>query len=666
MAWRSIDRRMFLGAAGATLAAIPWTAFSGSTAAAAPASNGKSSASPMDFDAAGDGATDDRAAVMAAFNYALERGLPIDGGDRSFGVRGSVAISNRTRPHIQQLRLQQLDPAPGRVTLQFEGCQNIQIDRLDINVGKASRIGDMESTFGLLVHGGSGHSISNVAATGDGKLTYVSFWNCRNSTFENIVVHDGYHSDNSIDPSVGFRGIDDAVQGIHLADCYRCSLINPVVYNLTGDATYLTQSGYNAANPRSSLMKPFPNMRTRGIAAGGNVDITIVNPIVSNVEQAMDCSGGGNNWGNRNIQIMGGQLINCGSVGVEFANAPNGCKAIGTTVRNVGMYGFLMTGQTTSYQGLDSSFIDCECINPGYNDIQFDTDVEGAGVPAYCGFYLASLPGTNDGGLIGGLVKDCRAIDRQGFYLAGDDSPWALVGATSATMAEPWTGYSGTYPDGVFTTSAGAETRTITLTNGSTVVSWTGGLAGKITHPFVKRPAAMQYGALCEAPYVVGSLKPNMCEGLLSVGHVKAAQKGFQRYSCSLKGSSVETIPTNANTAVLWDVEVEDTMGMHAYPSHRSWVVCPTSGIYRVHGFLSFAASAKGGYRRAQVKLDDVMQATFAYEDVQGEDTVVPFEVDVLATAGQHVEVFAAQNSGFGIGLKKSDSRVTVELIRAT
>jgi hypothetical protein len=665
----SIDRRMFLGAVGATVVAIPSTPVTGAirNGVTARPSNEKDSASPMDFGAVGDGATDDRAAVLAALTHAIDKELPIDGGDRIYGVRGTTMISNKVRPHIRQLRLRQLGPATGRVTLQFEACQNVQIDRLDVDVGNDPRAGNMNSTVGLLVQGGSGHRIMNVNATGQGKVTYVRFWDCRDSLFENISVHDGLFNDTSVDATdPRLLVADDVVQGIHLTDCYRCTLVNPSARSFHGNATYYTQSGFNAGNPLASTVRAFPNMRTRGICGGGNVDVTIVNPLVYDVEQAMDFSGGGNNWGNRNVQIIGGELVNCGSCGVKFANAPNSCKAIGTTVRNVGFHGFLLTGQTTSFQGIDSSFIDCECINPGYNDISFDTDVEGPGVAAYCGYYLVSTD-VSVGGLIGGLVKNCRAIDKQGFYLAGDDSPWALARATSATMAEPWTGYTGTYPNAVFTTSAGTETRTVTLTNGSTTVSWTTGLTGNITHPFVKRPAAMQWGALCDAPYLAGSLKPNMCEGLISQGHVVAAQKGFQRFACIMKGNSVQPIPTDANTAVRWNISLEDTMGMHSTVSAPNRIVCPISGAYRVHGSLCFApAAGAGGYRRAQLKVGGVIQSTFAYNHLEGEETVVPFDADLAVAAGQYVEVFAAQNSGRGVGLNRAASRLTVELIRAS
>jgi hypothetical protein len=42
--------------------------------------------------------------------------------------------------------------------------------------------------------------------------------------------------------------------------------------------------------------------------------------------------------------VIGGLTVNCGSVGVKFANAPNGCNAIGHTARNCGMMGFMLMG----------------------------------------------------------------------------------------------------------------------------------------------------------------------------------------------------------------------------------------------------------------------------------------------------------------------------------
>lgn len=50
------------------------------------------------------------------------------------------------------------------------------------------------------------------------------------------------------------------------------------------------------------------------------------------------------------------------------------------------------------------------------------------------------------------------------------------VGATSAALQSAWTGVSGNY----LTSFSDGETKTVTYTNGSTAISWTGGLTGNV------------------------------------------------------------------------------------------------------------------------------------------------------------------------------------------
>jgi hypothetical protein len=500
------DRRTFLSGGGAiaVIGALPVAA--------------KDAVSPRDFGALGNGTTNDLEAVTKALTHALDNGYPVDGGDSLYGVAGEVTISNRVRPFISRLRLKQLSPLQGRITLEFKKCEQVQIDSLFIHTGDSKNVGHMDKTVGLQILGGTGHRIRNVTATGNGKVTYVRFWRCTGSSFDSIHVHDGEFEDFD-EEKVTQDGVyigtirvpDDVVQGIHLADCRDCNLVNPIVRNLTGNART-----FNTA----LQVKDYANFRTRGIAGGGNMDCTVVNPRITNVEQAIDFAGGGDGWGNRNVQIIGGQTRNCGSVGVKFANLPNGCKVIGHTAHNCGMYGFLLTGGEASAQGSGNSFINCEAINPGYNDVHNDTDSEPL---AHAGFTLQQ---SGSGGLVGSRLIGCQATDHQGFYLSGDDSPWAAADATSATMDEAWTGYTGTYP-ATFKTSSGNESRQVMLTTGSTNVSWTQKLVGAIVHPFVSRPAKMQYGALCEAPYFPESGRPNTIESFRSYGHIKAAHKGF-------------------------------------------------------------------------------------------------------------------------------------------
>lgn len=484
----------------------------------APACATNGSVSPKDFGAAGDGSKNDLPAVQKALAYAFDKGLPVDGGDLLYGVAGEVNIVHRARPHIARLLLKQLSPARGQNTLEFGNCEQIRIDSLYIHTGAAKGVGDMEDTCGLQVRGGSGHTIANVTATGNGKVTYVRFWECRSSTFHSIHVHDGQFEDfqeevvDQDDVKIGtIRVPDDVVQGIHLADCRDCNLVEPVVRNLTGNART-----FNTALE----VKDYPNFRTRGIAGGGNINCNILNPRITNTEQAIDFSGSGSGWGNRNVQVIGGETRNCGSVGVKFANLPNGCRAVRHIAHNCGMYGFLLTGGDANHQGVGNSFVDCVAINPGYNDVANDTDAEPL---AHAGFTLSQ---GSSGGLVDSRLVGCRAVDNQGFHLKTSDSLLTAAGATSGTMDETWTGYTGTYV-ATFQTTRGRETRKIILTAGSAEIHWAPGLSGSVKHPFVSRPAKMQYGALCEAPHDPRAGAPNVIADFSSSGHLKVAHKGF-------------------------------------------------------------------------------------------------------------------------------------------
>jgi hypothetical protein len=272
----------------------------------------------MDYGAVGDGLADDWVAVAAACNYAFDNGLPVDGGNNLYGCGEAIVVTGKTAPWIRRLRLKQMNPEVGGNLLGLASCTRVLIDSLYVHMGDNKTIGDLSSSVFSLSYG-TGHRVKNVEATGWGMGTYVAFVGCVDSVFEDIYVHDGEFD------YVAAR--DDVVQGIIVHDCRNCTLVNPVVTNLLGNATY-----FNTAME----VKTFRNLRTRGIAGGGNIGITVVNPKVTNVEQSIDFSGGGSNWGNRFITVMGGQSRNAGSCGVKFAGGPNGCKRSVTPLRTAG------------------------------------------------------------------------------------------------------------------------------------------------------------------------------------------------------------------------------------------------------------------------------------------------------------------------------------------
>ena len=316
----------------------------------------------------------------------------------------------------------------------------------------------------------------------------------------------------SIDPAEGnrpeFKVVDDVVQGIHFIQCRDCRLVRPRVRDLLGNGTYM-----NIEN----VVKPYPNMRSRGIAVSASSNCTISDPDISNVDQEIDVTG---SEGHLNIQIIGGQVRDCASAGVSLKSNVKFGKVLGTVAENCGMYCFYVGGSNYLGHSMDCDFIGCTAINPGYNDIQNDLDGPPVIPFAHAGFVVYRGKPYPEGIRFLG----CKAIDRQGFYLVGDDQPFAAAGATSTTMKEAWTGYTGVYP----ARFSSGESRAVTLTNGSQTLSWTEPLGADVNDPFVRMPPKMQYGFLNEVP---GGGAPERAPTLLdceSIGQLKAATYGFR------------------------------------------------------------------------------------------------------------------------------------------
>lgn len=665
--------------------------------------------SPMNYGATGDGVANDRAAVMAAIAAAIAAGGYVDGGEELYGSNDDIQYTGVTRPWIKRLRLKNIAPASDSQTLYFRDCQQVRIDSLYIHTGDSPNIGSREGPRGLNIHGGSGHRVRNVELTGQGMLAYANFLGCKDSIFEDVHVHDGLFHDSSVDPvDPRFVVVDDVVEGIRIQDCFNCTFSNLIVRDLLGNGTYYTASGFKPRDYHGSTVKAYPNMRTRGIAGGGNDAVTLINPRVSNVDQGIDFSGGGGNWSNKKVTFLGGHIFNCGSVGLKLAGAGQDYKVIGVTAENCGMSGFIVGGHSDLWKYGDCIFSGCTSINAGYNDIHTDAGDPGPNYKqnAHCGWLLFA---NNDGGIEGVTLDACRAIDRQGFYLLGDDmydpknpqaSPaWPGPGATSATMQFPWTGYTGTYTATFYTdnndssaTSGGTgadasndyvdewhttskEVRTITLTNGSTSVTWSGGLPRRLTRPFVSLPPKMQYGFLAHKEdgtaftFNQTSRRPlTLNDNCESVGHIAAREFGFHRDVCHVTANDTPSTPTAATVAVEFNAEVDDTMAMHETNSDEERVHPKRPGVYRVRGTVTWAANGTGD-RYVQVRKKEAIQKVLTLKPPAGFAATRDFDVEIEFTAADiaanaYIAVYAYQDSGGALNLT-TDRWMKVERGRA-
>jgi hypothetical protein len=577
--------------------------------------------SPMDFGAAGDGITNDLAAVQAALNYACAHGKGVDGGALVYAVSGNLTVSAQTRPWVRALRLKQLSQVNGRVTLHFENCERVRIDRLEINMGSNAATGDCNSTFGLWIENGSHHQVRNVEAFGNGKNSFIAIWGTSKSDYDGLKVRDAVYDDAT--------ATDDLLQGIWMYGNTDCSLRNPSVSNLTGNAD-----------------ASYPARFTRGICFGGNVRCSIVDPKVRDVDQGIDISGSD---GNLKCTVLGGHSYQCTTVAVKLANSAIDCKVIGHIAERIGQYAFGAGGPAEA--GLanktrDCEFINCTALDVGYNAFPqphraFDV---------HKGDYDLTYPQGIK--IIGCKVRATMSVSFVDVRPAGE---------TSGTLSAPWTGVTGSY-----TCKFGSgEIKTVSLTNGSTGAFWTGGLAsGAVTTTLLLQPMTVAF--YNDADYDTGTRKLNEVVNCSSEGHTSSIQTGFQRHICRLTGDTPTSLANGVSTSVGWNIEVEDTTGLHSTTSNTDEVRVWVMGRYRIKAKLVFAAGTTTGYRRVHYTKNDVVQTTSACAPVSGEATTCLLDEEIDLVPGEILKLYGEQTSGGALNVDRLNSYFHVELIRAS
>lgn len=327
--------------------------------------------------------SDETEFVTRLLKQSFEKGNPVDAGDKVYGIAGDLRISGIRGPTIRSLRLRQLAPANGRKTLHFDNCDGVRIDGLQIDRGGVRGAGDLNSAAGLWIEGGAGHDVRNVEVTGHGTGNGIAIWSTADSRFDHLQVSDmQYDAPNAT---------DDILQGIWLNRTSDCVVTNAVVSNLTGNAD-----------------RRFPARFTRGIAAGGNHRLRIINPQVKDVDQGIDLTG---SEGNLQCTVSGGRTLRCTTAGVKLANSAIECRVLDHVDESAGMFGFHATGPAepnldNKIQNCD--FLRCTAKNPGSIHFPFpDRAPKGA-----CGFLIWS--GDYDPGYPKGIrFIDCYAEDRQ-------------------------------------------------------------------------------------------------------------------------------------------------------------------------------------------------------------------------------------------------------------
>jgi len=338
------------------------------------------------YGAAGDGTTDDTAAINAAFSS----GSRLTGNGLTYAVTGKISLLANNS--LWDATFKQLAPGASLSVITLEGDT---ISGLDLRRVKVDRNGD-GTNGGLLDASGTNGAL----ATAFG----MKFISCSSSHFEDLEVYGDDSGTGILFRSIGetsriirpyahdmvwrrAAATDDQLQGVWFDQCTNVDIDATRVINLTGvlggvaTKRFTRGNGWGGCTAVRSI-NSYVERCDQGIDVTGgpltNTDCRIVNPVVK------DCFVYGLKLANtaRRTVISGGIAYGCG---VGFVESANAALAAGTTTdRNI--------------------FVDC---------IAFNSGATGQTVVSVAGFRSLASGGTEVGSAARARYIRCRAIDEQ-------------------------------------------------------------------------------------------------------------------------------------------------------------------------------------------------------------------------------------------------------------
>jgi len=346
--------------------------------------NASAHVTPFDFQAVGDGVTDDSAALLAA----TATGKVVDGLGLTYAVTGNLSPASNFAGLINAT-LKQLTPTgTNRRTLFISGCTGFYLHNVFVNRNGNLTGGDIGNDAGIWIASCSKFAVKDIGSTGGGAGNGVTFQSCFDFYDMGVVVHDERYTTGSV-PA------DDVINGIWYNNSYNFISYNPYVY----DCGCLISAVVS-------------KRRARGIVFGGCYNFVQYAPRVVNVDQGHDITG---TTGNHDFSIIGGRIKGCYSYSFKNANSAyrgtyDNCVGDGAAIN------FVTSGPTEVSNPLPRDITYKRCIS-------IDADKNGgsaSGISA-AGFRIQSVA-TIDATYPRGIVYDnCQAIDTQG-------SPTMLVG----------------------------------------------------------------------------------------------------------------------------------------------------------------------------------------------------------------------------------------------
>ena len=319
-------------AAGSTADAVTYLgAFIGAVAMSVQEKLRGDAVSPMDADAAGDEATDDKTALHAV----LRSGLLVDGGERVYAVNGSLTVDaslGHLFGNIRRLRLLQLDPTVSNCkTLTIKGFAGAVISGLEIDRGGEDgyTVGTLEDYNGLRLEDCPDATVVNSWVTNGGRGTALMARNCDRIRIICRVDEHYWQEVNPASPVI----TDDIIQPVWCDNCEGVLLIGSTIRNITTGVAGNAATGVDATQVRKHTRMAF----------GGCSRVKILGNDISHISQAIDMTG---SLGNTDVVIALNTIEDAGNVAIKGANSLASATIALNTIRRPGKYGILLSGKT--------------------------------------------------------------------------------------------------------------------------------------------------------------------------------------------------------------------------------------------------------------------------------------------------------------------------------
>ncbi len=291
------------------------------------------------FGARGDGVSDDASALARA----LASGAPLDGGGRTYGVRGPLEAGGSFRS-LRNCTLVQLEADDHLQTLLIRGADSFALADVTVVRGRQNDNvlvqRDMMRNAGIWIEDCIGFHLDRVQVSGGGIGTGLVVVQSSGFSITDAKVT-GIHY------QLHARPTDDMLQGIWIQRSTGFELTRPVVSDLGGQ----DDQGFSRDN-------------NRAIAISGSSNFKVTDIDVSQCGQGLDVTG---KEGNHDFEVTGGHAADCFSWGFKFANSAQRGRVTGALAERCGLGGFVVSGpsEISDPPTQDIEIVDCRASDCG-------------------------------------------------------------------------------------------------------------------------------------------------------------------------------------------------------------------------------------------------------------------------------------------------------------